>query len=141
MSDCKDVKLHSITMNGEELESSCSNNQQCEFKLGEIEGENLADVYIKTLHNPGMLNDPAPDHKLMTISWAKEPAFNPNLVNRRTTVINVDQVNTQAYQLPSYTQPSQTETTINVDASPTTAPLEPTEKTPAESTTTKPPNH
>ena len=130
MSDCKVVNLDSVTMSGEELESSCTDNQQCEFKLGEIEGENVADIYIKTLHNPEMLNDPAPDHKLMTISWAKEPAFNPNLVNRRTTVINVEQINTMGLpKQPSKTESSKSEPITNVVESPITPPLEPTDET------------
>ena len=102
MTDCNDVKLHSVTVNGKELESECTtaNDWFCSFKIGEIEGESNVIVHIKTLHNPEMLNNPAPDHKLMKINWAQAPAFNPNLINRKSTIVNLAEVNTKGLELP-----------------------------------------
>ena len=41
------------------------------------------------------------DHKLMTISWSPGPAFNPNIVNRKSTVVYLRDVKTDA--LPEQT--------------------------------------
>lgn len=49
-----------------------------------------------------MLSNSEGDHKLMTISWSPGPAFNPNIVNRKSTVVYLKDVNTDALpQQPS----------------------------------------
>ena len=81
-------------------------------------------VHIETLHNPEMLSDTSQNHKLMTISWAQAPAFNPDLVNRKSTIIKFVQVKAEGIEIqPSHTQPN------NNDEVPTTTP-ETNEKTP-----------